>query len=92
MAGPPRETAKEEKYGRLGVLDQAMVNGVERKLEAVGNTQLVENVVQMVLDGLLGDKQLLADLFVAETLRHQLHDLFFAVGKQRLLAARAGFR
>src|SRR6266481_2150245 len=69
-----------------------VVNGVERQFEAVGDAELVEDVVEMVLDGLLGDEKFFADFLVAETLRDELHDFFFAVAEQRLFAARAGFR
>src|SRR5216684_3386302 len=73
-----------------GLIDEAMVDGVEREFEAVGNTELVENVVQVIFYGLLADKKLFADFLVAETLRDELHDFFFAVAEQRLFAARAG--
>src|SRR6266851_582808 len=73
-----------------GLVDKAMVDGVERQFEAVGNAELVENVVQVIFYGLLADKKLFADFLVAETLRDELHDFFFAVAEQRLFAARAG--
>src|ERR1044071_7535402 len=60
-----------------GVVDQAVVNGVKGQLQAVRYAQLIEDVVQVILDGLFGDEQLLADLLVAEALRHQLDDLLF---------------
>src|SRR5712692_3019682 len=74
-----------------GLIDEAMVDGVEREFEAVGNTELVENVVQVILDRLLADKKFFADFLVAETLRDELHDFFFAVAEQGLFAAGAGF-
>src|ERR1700724_19145 len=46
----------------------------------------------MVLYGLLADKQLFADFFVAEALRDELYDFLFAVAEERLFAARAGLR
>src|SRR5260370_40840382 len=64
-----------------GLMDEAMVDGVEREFEAVGNAELVENVVQVILDRLLADKKLFADFLVAETLRDELHDFFFAVAE-----------
>ena len=63
---------------------------VEGQLEPVGNAQLVENVVQVVLDGLLADEQLLPDLFVAETLGDELHDFLLAIAEKGLFASRAG--
>ena len=52
---------------------------VKRELKAVGDAELVENVVEMILDGLLGDEELFADFLVAETLGYQLHDFFFSL-------------
>src|SRR6266849_2025259 len=74
-----------------GLIDKAMVDGVECQFEAVGNAELVENVVQVIFYGLLADKKLFADFLVAETLRDELHDFFFAVAEQGLFAPRAGF-
>jgi len=76
---------------RLGVVDEAVMNGVKGEFEAVGDAELVENIVEMIFDGLFGDEQLFADFLVAETLRDELNDFFFAVTEQRLFAARAGF-
>ena len=53
----------------LRLVDQAVVDGVERELKAIGNTELIEDVVQVILDGLLADKKLLADFLIAEALR-----------------------
>ncbi len=68
------------------------MDGVEREFKAIGNAKLIEDVVQVVFDGLLADEKLLADFLVAETLSDELHDFFFAIAEQRLFAARAGFR
>ena len=46
----------------------------------------------MVFDCLLGDEKFFANFLVAKTLRDELHDFFFAIAEQGLLAARAGFR
>jgi hypothetical protein len=70
--------------GLLGLVDQAMVNGVESQLKAVGNAELVEDIVQVIFYGLFADEQFFADLFVAVALCDQLHDFFFAVAQQRL--------
>ena len=74
----------------LRLIDQPMVNGVQRQFEAVGDAELVEDVMQMVFDGLFGDEELFADFLVAEALRDELHDFFLAVAEQWLFAARAG--
>ena len=52
----------------LGLVDQAVVDGVESKFQAVGNAELVEDVVQVILHGLLADEKLFADFLVAKTL------------------------
>jgi len=74
----------------LRLIDQSMVDGVEGEFEAVGDPEFVKDVMEMVLDGLLGDKKFFADFFVAETLSDELNDLFLAVAEKRLLTARAG--
>ena len=76
---------------RLGLVYESVVNGVQGQFEAVGDAELVENVVQMIFYGLLGDEKLFADFLVAETLRDELNNFFFAVAEQRLFAARTGF-
>src|SRR5690242_8418012 len=40
----------------------------------------------MILDRLFADEKFLADLFVAVTLSHKLHDLFFTVAEQGFVA------
>src|ERR1700676_2914020 len=65
-----------------------MVNGIQSKFEAIGNTELIENVVQVILDCLLADKELFADFFVAVALRDQLNDLLLPIAEQRFFAAR----
>ena len=74
----------------LRLIDQPVVNGVQRQFEAVGDAELVEDVVQVVLNGLLGDEELFADFLVAEALRDELHDFFLTVAEQWLFSARAG--
>src|SRR6266550_5883703 len=75
----------------LLLIDQPVVNGVQRQLEAVGHAELVKNVVQMVFDGLFGDEKLFADFLVAKALRDELDNFLLTVAEQRLFAARAGF-
>src|SRR3989442_13849932 len=73
------------------LVDQPVVNGVKGEFEAVGDTELVEDVMEMVLDGLLGDEKFFADFLIAEALGDALDDFFFAVAEQRLVGARLGF-
>jgi len=35
-----------------------MVDGVKGKFEAIGNTEFIENIMQVILDCLLADKEL----------------------------------
>jgi hypothetical protein len=75
----------------LRLVDQSVMYRIQREFEAVGDAEFVEDVVQMVFDGLLGDEKFLADFLVAEALGDELDDFFFAVAEQGLFAARAGF-
>src|SRR5882724_8537577 len=84
----PDDQAQTEK---LRLVDQSMVDRIQCEFEAVGDAELVENIMEMVLDGLLGDEKFFADFLVAESLRDELHNFFFAVAEQRLFAARPGF-
>jgi hypothetical protein len=83
----PDDQAQSEK---LRLVYESVVDSVQREFEAVGDAELVEDVVEMILDGLLGDEEFFADFLVAESLRHELHDFLFAVAEQRLFAARPG--
>ena len=76
---------------QLGLVNQSVVNGVKREFEAVGDAEFVEDIVQMVLNGLFGDEKFFTDFLVAEALGDELDDFLFAVAEQRLFAARAGF-
>jgi hypothetical protein len=76
--------------GELGMVDEAVVDGVESEFEAVGDAKLVENIVEVILHGLFGDEKLFANFLVAETLSDELNDFLFTVGEQRLFAAWTG--
>ena len=39
-----------------GVIDEPVMDRVEGKFQSIGDAKLVENIVQMVLDGLLGNE------------------------------------
>src|ERR1700730_8755746 len=75
----------------LRLVDQPVVNGVQGQLEAVGDAELVKDIVQMVFDGLFGDKKLFADFVLPKALRDELHNFLLAVAEQRLFAAWPGF-
>jgi len=45
------------------------VNRVQSQFQPIGNRQLMEDAMQMVFHGLLGDGQLLGDFLVPEALR-----------------------
>ena len=42
------------------------MRGEKREFEAAGDTELVENIRQVMLDGVLADCQLLSHLLIAE--------------------------
>ena len=88
----PAQLALPVRTGKhLRLINQPVVDGVQREFKAVGDAEFVEDIVQVVLDGLFGDEELFAYFLVAKTLRDELHDFFFAVAEQRLFAARPGF-
>lgn len=63
----------------LRLIDEAVMDGVEREFEAVGNSELVEDIVQVILYGLFADKKLFTYFTISKTLRDELHDFFFAI-------------
>src|SRR6266849_5986435 len=77
--------------GALRLVYEPVMYGVQRQFEAVGDAEFVEDIVQVVLNGLFGDEKFFADFLVAEALGDELNDFFFAVAEQRLFAARTGF-
>ena len=64
-----------------------MVDGVQSEFKAVGNAELVEDIVQMVFDGLLADEEFFSNFFIAEALSDMLDYFLFAVGEQGPFAA-----
>lgn len=41
---------------RLGLIDEAMMDGVEGQLQPIGNAELIEDIVQVILYGLFADE------------------------------------
>jgi hypothetical protein len=76
----------------LRLIDQAVVDRIKGEFEAVGDTELVENIVQVILYGLFADEKFFADFLVAEALSDELHNFFLAVAEKWLFAARARLR
>jgi hypothetical protein len=66
---------------------QSLVNGIKSEFQAVGDSQLVDNVMQTRIDRHLGDEKFFPDLFIPVTLRHQLHDRSFGIAQQPLIPA-----
>ena len=60
---------------------QALAKGEGGGLHPVLEVQLLEDVLQVVLDGVLGDRQGRGDLLVAPALRHQLEHALLARGQ-----------
>src|ERR1700687_5270992 len=89
--GPPHNSLFPLGKGKhLRLIDQPVMNCIKCEFEAVGDAELVEDVMQMVLDGLFGDEEFFANFLVAETLRDELNDFLLTVAEQWLFAARAG--
>ncbi|HXF27518.1 MAG TPA: hypothetical protein VN610_09600, partial [Bryobacteraceae bacterium] len=54
----PPATPLQNKSLSLGIDVEAAVNGVQSELQPVGDAELVEDVVEVILDGLLADEHL----------------------------------
>ena len=74
----------------LRLIDQPVMDSVERQFEAVGNAELVKDIVEVVLYGLFADEELFADFAIAEALGDELNDFLFAFAEEGLFAALAG--
>src|ERR1035437_4537234 len=72
-------------------VDQAVMDCVERQFEAVGDTELVKDVVQVILYGLLADEELFSDSFVLKAPSDELDNFQLAVAEERLFFTRTGF-
>src|SRR6202521_1268776 len=77
--------------GPIRVFDQAVMDCIERQFEAVRNAELVKDVVQVILYGLLAYEELFADFFVVKALSDELNDFHLAVAEEWLIAPRTGF-
>jgi len=64
---------------------------IQRQFEAVGDAELVKNVVEVILYGLLADDESYADFLVVEALANELDDFLLAVADERLSATWSGF-
>ena len=54
------------------------MNRIKRELQTIGDAELVENIMQMILDRLFADEHLFGHLFILITLGDQRHDFAFA--------------
>src|SRR5258708_23099579 len=63
-----------------------MRDSIEDEFYTRRNPKLVENAQQIFLDGMLAQPQFIGNLAIAEPIRHQRDDLFFAWRHQRLAA------
>jgi RimJ/RimL family protein N-acetyltransferase len=66
-----------------GDLEQLLPDGVDDGLHPGVQLQLLQDVADVVLHGVLADEQLLGDVAVVHALGHQLEDLHLAVGEPR---------
>src|SRR5258708_47804 len=60
----------------------SMVDGVEYELDAIGNSQLVEDAKQILLDGVLTKAEFSGDVAIAEAFGDQSDDLFLSRRQQ----------
>src|SRR5882762_181841 len=61
-----------------GILGQS----VQHELDASGDTQFLENLEQVILDGVLTELQLFGNLTVSEAVRNQRDNFFFALRQE----------
>src|ERR1035437_5079741 len=72
-------------------VDQAVMDSIEHQFEAVGDAELVKNVVKVILYGIVADEELFADSFVLKALSDELDNFQFAIAEKRLFFTRIGF-
>ena len=65
--------------------DRAALIDAIRRIQPVRNTQLIENIVQMILHRLFADEHPLGHFLILETLRHQDDNLPLALTERRTL-------
>src|SRR6202049_4655990 len=75
----------------IRLFDHAVMDCIERQFEAVRNAELVKDVVQVILYGLLANEEFFADFFVVKALSDELNDFHFAVAEEWLITTRTGF-
>src|ERR1035441_6691936 len=67
------------------------MDSIEHQFEAVGDAELVKNVVKVILYGIVADEELLADSFVLKALSDELDNFQFAIAEKRFFFTRIGF-
>ena len=60
-----------------------LVERIQNQLDAAGDSQLIEDPVQVVSDGMLGDVEFLGNLSVLHAVGDQLDYIFFTASQQR---------
>src|SRR6266566_3683492 len=78
---PPTSTARTTATPRLFDLEQLLTHRVHDRLHPRMQVQLLEDVADVVLHGVLGDVQLFGDIAVVVALGDQLEDFHLAVGE-----------
>ena len=59
-----------------------LAKSIQNEFDPAGNSQLVENPEQVVLDRVLGQLQALSNLAIGQSLRHAADHIRFSCGKQ----------
>ena len=85
---PPRTPAPAGQPRSAAPGSRALADGVGGGLHPVGEVQLLERVVDVVLDRALGDRQLVGDLLVGHAGGDELEDLGLAAGQDGVLGRR----
>src|SRR5215203_1963200 len=84
---PSRLAAEDPDVAQSGLLGwmQSVVDREHRKLETAGYTELVEDVGEVILDGLAADRESIRNLFVPCGVDNERDDFEFAVGQAEIL-------
>ena len=61
--------------------DEAVINRKQSQLEAIGNADLIENISDVMLDGLFADGELLGNIAIRKTRHDGAHNIQFAAGQ-----------
>ena len=63
---------------------------MEHQFDAVGNAELVKDILQVIFYGALADEEVFPDFFVLKALGDELNDFHLAIAEEQLFTTRTG--